>query len=354
MSPGRPRASFPSLAQRMPIEEWPATDRLAWEQACRPAPLLTMAGLATGLAHITREKRAGEWGRYLSYLRDVGELDADEPTAQRLNPTRLAGYIGSLRSRMRDISAWYNVNDLSYFVPLIAPGHDWSWVRRHPAMPTLREVRASRKPISPPDPTLLFARALQFCRSLAASPLSETTAVRFRDGLIVAFATWSVLRRKNLAEMEIGRHLMIYDNFMRVVFDTSVKNDAVIDSPVPELLRPNIVNYLCRYRPRLLKMNVDFRSLWITSQGAPLAYGAFADLFKRMGIRLIGRPISVHSARHAYASMTLSLDARDIEMASAGLAHAGTSSVNRYYDRSSGDGVSKAWLRVLGKRRRSG
>jgi hypothetical protein len=313
-----------------------------------------MEGSATRLAPITRAKRAGEWGRYLSYLRAAGELDVAEPTTRRLNPDRLAGYIHSLRARLRDITVWYQINDLSYFMPLIAPGQDWSWVRRHPALPTLPEARASRKPIIPPDPTVLFFRALQYSRNVAAHPLSAANAVRFRNGLIVAFATWSVLRRKNLAEMEIGRHLRIHDGVMRVVFDETVKNGSVIDTPVPELLRHYLETYLRRYRPLLLKGNVDCRSLWINSHGSPLAYTAFWYLFKWMGLRLIGKPISVHSTRYAYATTTLSLDARDIEVASAGLAHSNTSSVNKFYDRSSTDGVSKAWLKILGGRRKWG
>jgi len=276
------------------------------------------------LAPITRAKRAGEWGRYLSYLREIGELDATEPTANRLNPDRLNGYIRSLRTRMRDISAWYSINDLSYLMPLLAPGQDWSWVRRHPAMPTLREVRASRKLIDPPDPTLLFFRALEYCREAAATPLSTTTAVRFRNGLIVAFATWSALRRKNLAEMEIDHHLRIGDDFMRMVFEKTVKNGAVIDSPVPEILRLYLDSYLRCHRPFLLKGNVDCQALWNNSNGNPLRYGALLDLFKRMGTRLVGKPMTVHSTRHAFATEIMSLDARDVEIASAGLAHNST------------------------------
>jgi integrase/recombinase XerD len=354
MAPGRPSESFPPLVRRMPVEQWPAPDRLAWEEACRPSSLFTVAGSASRLAPITRSKRAGEWGRYLSYLRELGQLDPSEPTAQRLTSDRLAGYIGSLRKRLRDISVWHQINDLSYFVPLIAPGQDWSWIRRHPAMPTLRAVRVSRKPISPPNPAVVFFRALQYCRQAEADPLSITNAVRFRDGLIIAFAVWSVLRRKNLAEIEIGEHFRINGEVMRIVFDRSVKNGEVIDSPVPESLLPYLESYLRRYRPLLLKGAVGSTSLWINAYGTSLAYTAFLHLFHRMGNRLIGRPISVHSVRFAYATSELNLDPRNAQIVSAGLAHRSTASVNRFYDQSAISGVNKAWLKVLGARRRFG
>jgi hypothetical protein len=283
-TPGRPSERYPPLVRRMPVEQWPALDRLAWEVASRPSGLLTAGGFVSRLAPITRSKRAGEWGRYLSYLREVGQLDPNEPTAERLNRDRLARYIGSLRARLRDVTVWYQINDLSYFMPLIAPGQDWSWVRRHPAMPTLREVRASRRPIIPPNATLLFFRALQYCRQAEAGPLSLPNAIRFRDGLIIAFATWSLLRRENLAEMEIGEHLRINDGVMRMVFDQSVKNGEVIDSPVPELLHPYLESYLRHYRPALLKGDISsVSSLWIDCYGTALAYTALRPLFNRMG-----------------------------------------------------------------------
>ena len=52
------------------------------------------------------------------------------------------------------------IDDLGYMAALIAPGQDWSWLRRHPDLPTAAEVRASRKPIAPPDPIQLLFGAL--------------------------------------------------------------------------------------------------------------------------------------------------------------------------------------------------
>jgi hypothetical protein len=64
---------------------------------------------------------------------------------------------------------------------------------------------------------------------------------------------------------------------------------------------------------------------------------------------LLGRPITVHSTRHAMATARLTADPTDIAMASAGLAHRGTTSVNRVYDKSGGDTANAIWTGVRQK-----
>lgn len=93
--------------------------------------------------------------------------------------------------------------------------------------------------------------------------------------------------------------------------------------------------------------------LWMNIYGEPLAGEACLHLFGRMGVRLIGKRISVHKTRYAYATTQLNLDPKRRDIVSAGLAHRGTSSVERAYDRSGPEGVSNAWMRVLRRRRRS-
>jgi len=40
------------------------------------------------------------------------------------------------------------------------------------------------------------------------TPISRTDALRYRDGLVVAFLAFVPIRRKNLTALEIGRHLV--------------------------------------------------------------------------------------------------------------------------------------------------
>jgi hypothetical protein len=218
---------------------------------------------------------------------------------------------------------------------LLAPEKDWSWIRRRPELPSAREVRASRKPLNPPDPSVLFYSALRYCRAADDETGSIPSAIRFRNGLIMAFATWSVLRRKNLAEGQLGVHLHIHDGMARIVFDRGVKNSQPIDILVPDLLLPVLKRYLSTQRPVLLRGRADCQHLWINRHGKPLHYQAFYLLFECL------RDHHIESRRSRHR-------------ASAGLAHSSTGTVDKFYGRPSADGVSKARLKIVAGRRRSG
>lgn len=348
--PGRPSESFHALVRCIAVYDWPARDQLAWQAACRPGRLLDVAGPASGLAPATRHKRVSEWGRYLSFLLNEGELHQDEGPADRLTEDRVAHYIVSLRARLRASSVWAAIHDLSYTASLLAPSGDWAWIRRHRALPTLAEVRASRKPVTPPDPHQLLQAALRSCDEIVEREPSIARAIEYRNGVMVAFAVWSTLRRKNLAEIELGEHLRIGHGVMRLVFDDTVKNGVPIDLVVPAFLCRHLQVYLDRYRPILMAGNAG-RALWINRHGQPLDYTAFRTTFELTGMRLIGKAINVHSVRHAYATSILDDDPRQVRVVSAGLAHRSAAMVNTYYDKSGSVGASRGWLRIIARRR---
>jgi site-specific recombinase XerD len=109
--------------------------------------------------------------------------------------------------------------------------------------------------------------------------------------------------------------------------------------------------WLTHHRKVLLQDYTDTTAVWISRWGGRLSYGTLFDVFQRMGKRIIGRSINVHSVRYAMATTTLDNDVRDIEFASAGLAHIGTSSVCRVYDKGGPKRANRAWQAILRRRK---
>jgi len=346
---GRPSETFPLGIRRLKVPEWPAADRAAREAALYIGAPLSPAGAAVRWAPATLAKRWGEWGRFLSYLASVGDLVEDETPATRLTEPRLARYIVSLRARVRASTTYSNVSDLSRAVAALAPDRDWSWVRRHPALPRVAEVRASRKPINPPDAAALLACLLSECDRADALPPAPENSIAFRNGVLMSIAVCTGLRRRNLAEMRIGEHVLVGRDHIRLLFTDSVKNGVVVDVLLPSFLLPNLRTYLGRHRPILLQGGDDTGDLWINLQGRPLQYSTLLNVFSQTGKRLFGRSLHVHLVRHAMATGIMERDPRDLEVAAAALTHKSTSSVDEVYDRSGAHTAQKMWMALRRK-----
>lgn len=230
----------------------------------------------------------------------------------------------------------------------MVPDRDWSWVRRHPLRPTPAEIRAARKPLEPFDGAELVQAALAECDAAEAETPTPRSARRFRDGLLLALATYVGIRRRNLAEITIGEHLVASGSGYRLVFEEAgTKTGAICDLRVPDMLVPYLQAYLDRYRPVLLDGTDDHGRLWVNIGGEPLAYEALYGLFARKAQKLIGRPINPHLTRHSLATTILTSDPRAIATAAAALTHRGTRSVSEVYDRSGRTGAEAEWQRIL-------
>ena len=95
---GKPRS--------LPIVEWPKSDRLGWEDACRPAQRLQRGGAASHLARVSQADIANRYGLYLDFLQRSGRLDlamgalnSRHPRQRERIHRRTAGS-GSLRHRV--------------------------------------------------------------------------------------------------------------------------------------------------------------------------------------------------------------------------------------------------------------
>jgi hypothetical protein len=330
-------------------EHWPESDRQAWVAACKPARGVRDAGAAATLRKATQLKHASEWGYYLRYLSAVGLLLPSETVADRLTPERLGDYICAIPATNRASSVKCRIVQLSYVAAVLVPGKDWAWVRRHPAMPTEREAVASQKEKAYCDPREIVPRALRL--SDGAENLADPllAAVRYRDGLLIAFGFWSTLRRKNLVELRIGESIVVQPEYIRIVLHpNATKNYSTVDMLVPDFLVPYVRRYLEKHRPILLQGACDDGALWINRDGEALSYHAIYDVFITRSQALIGRRLHPHSTRYSQASTIIGSDPRDTDLAAASLGHHGIGTVERYYNQAGSTPANAIWQRFVG------
>src|SRR5262245_43430194 len=117
---GKPRS--------LPIGEWPASDRLAWGEACRPAQRLKRGGAASHLAPVSQADIAQRYGLYLDFLQRNGLLDRSKGAKNLVTPGLVADFITELQARVRSVTVWNSVYKLRRAAQLIAPGVDFGWL----------------------------------------------------------------------------------------------------------------------------------------------------------------------------------------------------------------------------------
>ncbi len=95
----RPRVGAASGKPRsLPIAEWPASDRLGWAEACRPAQRLKRGGAASHLAPVSQADIANRYGLYLDFLQRNGRLDPAKGAVTLVTPDNVNGFIAELQA----------------------------------------------------------------------------------------------------------------------------------------------------------------------------------------------------------------------------------------------------------------
>jgi integrase len=312
---------------------------------------LDPAGPAHHLSARTRQARIECWGNYLALLESRGWLDPAEAVADRLTFDRLGEYIRFHRDRGAGANGLRRmVLEISLAIGAMVPEQAWGWVRRHPDRPSHAEAAASKKPIKPFDAAVLVDRAMSLCDKGDRAPASHLAARQYRDGLLLALATYIAPRVSNLADIEIGRHLVEHETGFQLRFDAQeTKTGVVLDTVIPQSMLPFLRRYLEVHRPRLLSGRDDHGQLWVGAGGRPLAKSAFYGLFMRRSQELCGRRIHPHLVRHAMATELLTEDPRAVRTAAAALTHKGVKSITAHYNHSGRSGAQSEWLRVWDK-----
>ena len=133
-------------------------------------------------------------------------------------------------------------------------------------------------------------------------PSTLHDAVRFRNGLMIAFLAFIPIRLKNLAALEIGRHIVREgDRWLVTIPREETKTGAPIEFPVPEVLEPYLAFYLDVVRPRMLR-RPTCTALWVGAKGGALVYGAIGQVFGQVSGDRRGLRITAHDARDAAAT----------------------------------------------------
>ena len=103
----------------MPLAEWPARDRAAWEAAFQPTTVGAYWSEAT-----KRMVQTG-YGRWLTHLGEQQLIDGSTPAAARVTDERISSYIAVLRVTINDFTVAARIEQLGNAMRVIVPDRHW-------------------------------------------------------------------------------------------------------------------------------------------------------------------------------------------------------------------------------------
>ena len=338
----------------LPFNEWPLSDQKMWQAVIAEGDILDGCGPGADWAPTTKDNTRKAYGYWLFWLSVIEGLDETVTPMDRISPERIAAYIKSLEGTVASSTIFTYTLDLLRLAKPVAPDKDWAWftdiknrlwARAKPAKDKSQRVRPSID---------LFELGLDLMNNAAGIKCrynSQASETQYRDGLMIALLAARPLRLKNLAAIEIGRHLTREgDTYWRRFDAKEVKNRKHIEVPVPEVLTPLIEHYCAVHRPKLLGTTMS-GSLWISRLGRPLSQSTIHYHIKNRTQKAFGVSLSPHLFRDCAATSVAIEDPHHVRIAMNILGHHSLATTQRYYDQSQMLAAGRTYQSALGNLR---
>ena len=324
----------PFTPRCLPLDEWPALDRAAWELGCTPGdPFDDDPRHGAELRPASREKIRKGYGRWLHFLAEQGWLDPTAPPLARVTELRLWAYFQALRAAGNaPFTIIGRFAELRMALRILAPGADVSWVVRPGGRSIYARLRKTRKHRQVPDSGVLFKWALGIMDNADTAATPYERCRDFRDGLLLATLASRARRLRAMHGVSVGKQLVWRGGMFRIELEAElVKTKRSDHFDLPERLIPYLRRYLDEIRPALLDGRID-DALWINRRGTRLTEKAIGHIVHNRSKARFGAGFYPHGFRHALAT-TAALRCLEHPGLAAAVLGITTGIVERHYNR---------------------
>jgi integrase/recombinase XerD len=170
-------------------------------------------------------------------------------------------------------------------------------------------------------------------------------------GLIIALLALIPLRRRTLAALRIGKHLVKSGDLWALDIPAEdIKTKRSLDCPVSAELSGRIDLYLNQFRGRIPGAAMhDY--LWASDQGRPMVDGTIYNTIARCTREALGFPVNPHRFRRAAATFWSSRDPANVRGVKDLLGHASFSTTEKHYIMAQSRVAGRALARAIGNAR---
>jgi integrase/recombinase XerD len=336
----------------LPFDQWPAADQHLWQAATHGNDPFSDA-TGAHLAVTSKKQYLFAWRRFLGFLSLEDPSALDLPARDRLTKTRVASFVSHLDKTHIPRSVAIQIDALYKSARVMMPELDLSWLklvkaRLHSAAP----LQAASGPVVTSSQILAVGQQLMDkVDPQAQDRLTLAQALRYRDGLMISLLAFVPLRRKNLAGLEIDRHIVREgDNRFIWIPAAETKTRTPIEFEIPMFLLPYLDVYLRIVRPRILN-DAGCKALWVSPKGGALRCGAIAQMISRHTAAVMGIRLTPHDMRDAAATTWALAAPGRIGISRDLLSHSDLRTTGRHYNRAKGIEASRAYAEIVRAKR---
>jgi integrase/recombinase XerD len=341
-----------AASARHPRAKWPMHHLRAWEAAFVAGGLFDLPGAASRWRPASSRKTCLGYDAWLRWRRtrkdaDAAKFDASRPEALVSRAAVLA-YVEHLTSLHSSMTVYNRIQELYDAIRVMAPGHDWSWLKM-----AQRNLRSRAKPENNKMGRLQAADRLE---DLGFSLMAEAEtapfwqdpdgggmtllqrALAFRDGLMIALLIRRPFRIKNFVSLEIGKSLVIGNGAASFAFLASeVKGKRPVDVAFPKSLMSALERYVDYYRQILLSESAKAKdlltnTLWVSRDGTELVEISLHNAIRRRTREAFGAPIPPHWFRDSAVTFLVRDEPASARLSSSILGHSSPEIANRHYN----------------------
>jgi integrase len=334
----------------LPIEQWPESDRRAWNAACQPAARLKRGGAAGHLRPTSREGHERHYGNFLGVLDRRGLLRRDAPAAANVTPENVDAYLAEAKVRLSSTTVHVSICCIRRVARYMVAGLELDWLAE-----IAKDLALVAQPRSKSDRLVLSERLIESGLALIQEAENSQTmtklaqACQVRNGLMVAVLGFHPIRRKNFAALDIGRSFVkIKGRWWIVLSAAETKEKRADERRIDKLLIPFIDRYIHQYRRVLVRPDSPPSALWLSSRdGARITDKHVRGVIGMTTLSTVGVKLSPHLFRTSAVSAAAIYGGANPHLGSAVLHHADPRITQEYYNRATSLSAAESFRQVI-------
>lgn len=314
------------------LAEWPEEDRLLW-QAAFTGDILDDRDRGAHLAAATRANYLRDYGHWLAFVAEEHPDRLKSRPADRVDPEIVEEYAERTSNSCRHRTVSTRIERLYRVLIAFDPNGDHRWMyllsRRIARQATALPLR-----IAPSDDLAALGLELMsqaVVNADSSGRISQEDAKLYRDGLMIALLAAVPVRRRTLAGLRIGEHLVRSGNGWQLDIPAELtKTGIALDYVLSDSLSAGVDVFLERFRPSYSGAE-KHNGLWPSTHGRPMAANTILQSVTRRTEAAFGYSVSPHRFRNAAATFLSVHDPENARAAKDLLGHASFATTEKHY-----------------------